>query len=318
MKVLVTGGTGLVGSAIRKVVDNSDDYVFVSSKHADLRNPLAITQLFARYAPTHVIHLAARVGGIFANMRNNLGFFQDNLQMNMNVVRACHEFKVERAIFCLSTCIFPANAQLPLTESQLHDGPPHSSNEGYAYSKRMLECMVRYYRKAYGYQGWQCIVPTNIYGPHDNFDVETGHVIPSLIHRCFLANNASSGKFSVAGSGAPLRQFIYSIDLAKLIVQLIASGRCVRDEDLCVICCDSKSERAISEIADMIAAEMGFVGTIEFDTSQADGIERKTADNSKLLSLIGQDFAFTTLHDGIRETCGWFRSAVSSGDVTRL
>ncbi|KAF4752759.1 GDP-L-fucose synthase, partial [Perkinsus olseni] len=128
--------------------------------------------------------------------------------------------KVKNAVFCLSTCVFPAAAKLPITESDLHQGPPHFSNEGYAYSKRMMECEVRYYRKAYNLPNWVCVVPTNIYGPYDNFHLVNSHVIPALIRKCYEAKERGEG-FVVLGTGKPLRQFIYSMDMARIILRLL-------------------------------------------------------------------------------------------------
>lgn len=310
MKVLVTGGSGLVGNSIRNIVE-SDQYFFMSRKDGDLRSKETTMQLFESFRPTHVIHLAARVGGIFSNIQNNLEFFEDNIQINSNVVNACHVWKVQHAIFCLSTCVFPAHAHLPLTESQLHEGPPHSSNEGYAYSKRMMECLVRYYRKAYGYKHWLCVIPTNLYGPHDNFNVVDAHVIPSLIGQCRECVNKSLPSLLVAGTGMPVRQFMYAPDLARVILKLLAS----ESEEISVICCDN-SEVSISSVAHMIVDFMGFNGEIVFDPSKSDGINRKTASNQKLLAIIGSDFRFTPLSEGLKLTCKWFDD--SSNDSIRL
>merc|ERR1711964_259813 len=143
------------------------------------------------------------------------------MHMNNNVIHCCHEHKIKDVIFCLSTCVFPANAELPFTEESIHLGPPHPPNEGYAFSKRMVECQTRYYRATYGYN-WCCIVPTNIYGPHDNFHLEKAHVIPALIHKCWLAKQRDE-PFVIAGTGTPQRQFISSLDLAAVVLLLLSN-----------------------------------------------------------------------------------------------
>ncbi|KAF4661518.1 GDP-L-fucose synthase, partial [Perkinsus olseni] len=196
------------------------EWHFVHSGDADLRDCDATAALFDRVKPTHLVHLAARVGGLFANMQDNLGFFEDNLKLNSNVLRSAARVGVKNAVFCLSTCVFPAAAKLPITEADLHQGPPHFSNEGYAYSKRMMECEVRYYRKAYNLPNWLCVVPTNIYGPYDNFHLVNSHVIPALIRKCYEAKERGEA-FVVLGTGKPLRQFIYSMDMARIILRLL-------------------------------------------------------------------------------------------------
>lgn len=301
MRVLVTGGTGLVGKAIQAVRD-SNEYFFASSIDGDLRDLHAARKLFTNTNPEWVIHLAARVGGVFANMAHNIEFFEDNLAINRNVVTLCHEWKVQRAVFCLSTCVFPENSKLPLIESQLHAGPPHASNEGYAYAKRMLECHVRFCRETYGYSHWICVSPTNVYGPFDNFHDFNSHVIPGLIRRCEEAVET----WVVFGSGTPKRQFIYSRDLARIILKLLES-----DEDMGhhVICADSPtaSELTISELASLVAELMDFKGVIVFDSSMADGIAAKTVSNEHLMKCL-PDTRFTPLREGLIETCTWFKT----------
>ena len=302
--MLVTGGTGLVGKAIEAVAGGEYSYYFASSKDADLRDAASTAALFDRVKPTAVIHLAARVGGLFANMSDNLGFFEDNLAINSNVVKNCHRLKIERAVFCLSTCVFPADAPLPIKEESLHLGPPHFSNEGYAYSKRMLECQVRYYRKAFNYNNWVCIIPTNIYGPHDNFNLKDAHVIPALIHKAVIAKD--EGKpLVVAGSGSPLRQFIYSTDLARII--LILLFRASEQPHPAVICCDVECEVSINYVAEKIVEAVGMNkdGLVN-DKSKADGIFRKPAANDKLMELLPEGFKFTSFNEGIALAVNWF------------
>ena len=278
-------------------------FIFVDSSHGDLRDPQCTDRLFLEHTPTHVVHLAARVGGLFANMQDNLGFFMDNLRINMNIVEACHKHKVKHAVFCLSTCVFPAEAALPMEESALHGGPPHGSNEGYAYAKRMLECMVRYHKTAHKYQNWTCIIPTNIYGPHDNFREDQSHVIPALIRKCVEAKR--SGKaFIVAGSGAPLRQFIHADDLAEIALKLLFKEEALEPA---YIVCDMRTELSIGQVATAIQAAVGFAGEMVFDRTKADGIARKTASNKKLLEILGPDgFAFRDFDAGIKETVDWY------------
>lgn len=188
--VLVTGGSGLVGKAIERVVTESanpnETWYFASSKDGDLRDKESTRNIFLRVQPTHVIHLAAMVGGLFKNLRYKVEFYRENVLINDNVMECCREFKVKKLVSCLSTCIFPDKTSYPIDETMVHDGPPHTSNEGYAYAKRMIDVMNRCYNEEYGCN-FTSIIPTNIYGPHDNYSIEDGHVIPGLIHKCYLA-----------------------------------------------------------------------------------------------------------------------------------
>lgn len=195
MIVLVTGGTGLVGKAIEAVV-NSDpqwagnDFFFASSKDADLRDRAQTEALFQRVRPTHVIHLAAMVGGLFRNMKYKVEFYRENVLINDNVMECCRIFNVEKLVSCLSTCVFPDKTTYPIDETMVHNGAPHTSNEGYAYAKRMIDVLNHCYHEEYGCK-FTSIIPTNIYGPDDNFSIEDGHVIPGLIHKCYLAKKNS-------------------------------------------------------------------------------------------------------------------------------
>ncbi len=176
-------------------------------------------KMFEKYKPTHVIHLAAKVGGLFANMNYKLDFYRDNMIINDNLLHTAYETGVEKVVSCLSTCVFPDKTTYPIDEQMIHNGPPHDSNFGYAYAKRMIDVQNRAYKEQFGIN-YTSVVPTNIFGPHDNYHLQDSHVIPGLIHKCYLAKKNGT-PFVVAGSGTPLRQFIYSRDLAKLFVWVL-------------------------------------------------------------------------------------------------
>ena len=302
--IIVTGGSGLVGSSINNIVNNSNyineyNFIFLSSKNCNLLNYDETFQYFKNIKPTYVIHLAAQVGGLFKNMNHKVDMFLDNIQINNNVLKVCHELKVTKLVSCLSTCIFPDNTTYPINESMLHLGPPHSSNDAYAYAKRMLDILSKAYRDQYN-DNFICIIPTNIYGPHDNFNLEDSHVIPGLIHKCYLAKQ-NNQPFIVAGTGSPLRQFIYSDDLAKLILYTLFE---YNDLDTIILSPSESSEVSIKFIAEEIAKNMDY-NNIIFDSSKSDGQYKKTADNSKLMNLIN-DFEFTDISSGIKCTIEWF------------
>lgn len=319
--ILVTGGSGLVGNAIKSVCKpycSKYRFFFVSSKDFDLTNMEQTKAMFHNYNPDYVIHLAACVGGLYKNMNENVDMFEKNILINHNVVKCSHDFKVEKLIACLSTCIFPDQTTYPINETMLHNGPPHHSNYGYAYAKRMLEIQCRLYREQYGHN-FMCVIPTNIYGPHDNYHLENAHVLPALIHKCYLAkkNNES---FVVRGTGKPLRQFIYSEDLAKLILWLLDSNIDCNENnyklDNIILSVSEKEEVSIEEIARLIAQEYDYEHMLVFDTNYSDGQYKKTVTNEKLLELLAlhplDQFSFTNIKDGIHQSIEWFNQNVQS------
>jgi len=309
--ILVTGGTGLVGYAIQHVIETEpvgsrfgkregEKWVFIGSKDADLRDLAQTKRLFDKYKPTHVIHLAALVGGLYRNMRYKLSFLRDNMLINDNVLQSAHETGVIKVISCLSTCVFPDKVAYPLDESKIHLGPPHESNYGYAHAKRMVDIANRAYHDEHG-RNFTSAIPTNVFGPNDNFDLEDSHVIPALVHKCLLAKRNNT-PFVVFGSGKPLRQFIYSYDLAKLFIWQL---REYDEIDPVILSVGEDEEVSIKQVADAIVAAVGFNGEYKFDPSRADGQFRKPASNQKLLSLLGGKFPFTPFEEALRDTVQW-------------
>lgn len=299
--ILITGGRGLVGSAIKDIVGNNTKYHFTNSREADLSQYQDCFNLFKKYKPTKVIHLAANVGGLFKNINEKVDMLEKNIEINLNVVKCSHIFGVKRFIGCLSTCIFPDKTTYPINETMLHQGPPHYSNDAYAYAKRILEIQCTAYREQYG-SNFICIIPTNIYGPNDNFSLMDSHVIPGLIHRCYLAKQ-SGEDFIVSGTGKPLRQFIYSKDLARLMVWLLDQPNI--NESL-ILSPDPEDETSIGMIAELIAQEFDYLDKLRYDTSKSDGQYRKTADNDRIKKLYGE-LNLMEISDGIKRTVRWFR-----------
>ena len=290
-KILVTGGTGLVGSALNMGIK-------ISSKDVDLRDSNQVFEFFNKIKPEYVIHCAGRVGGVGSNMNSKGEFFYDNIMINTNVIEAARRVKVKKLLCCLSTCVFPDKVEYPITEEQMHRGEPHSSNYPYAYAKRMADIQIKAYREQYE-TNYISIIPTNIYGPNDNFNTSTGHVLPSLIHKCYLAKKNNTD-FEVWGSGTPLREFVYSKDIAKICSLLLE-----RYDSSNPIIITSSKEYSIKQVVNIIAKIMNFKGNIKFLSDKPDGQYRKPADNSKLLSII-PEFEFTSLEDGLQETIDWF------------
>jgi GDP-L-fucose synthase len=306
-KVLVTGGSGLVGCALQelaKEMEGDYEFLFLSSKDVDLCETAETYAIIFKFSPNIVIHLAARVGGLYDNLQNNAEFFNDNVLINLNVLNACSDCpSVKKVISCMSTCIFPDGCSLPLTVDQLHQGLPHSSNLGYSFAKRMIDVQNRLlWKKEKQFIG---IIPTNIYGPHDKFSLEKAHVLPALIHRCYLAKTTGS-PYMLKGSGMAERQFIYSKDVAKMII-LIMKEYDSREPVILA----GKEEVTIREVAELIKEKMDFDGEVVIEQREEKGQLRKTADSEQFLSLF-PDFTFTSLERGVEETVDWFVHNIES------
>ena len=302
MKILITGGTGLVGNALRKILDETkNETIYLSSKDYDLTKYEECNKCFNHHKPGIVIHLAANVGGLFKNLNYKVDMFESNMAMNMNVLKCAYEHDVYKCISCLSTCIFPNETIYPIDETMLHNGPPHYSNDAYAYAKRMVDVQSRAYYEQYN-KLFVSVIPTNIYGPHDNFHLEDSHVIPALIHQCYLAKKEKR-PFVVRGSGKPLRQFIYSEDLAKLIMKVVNN---YEDNEPIILSVSEKDEISIGEIATIISKNMEYTDNLFFDVHFSDGQYKKTANNAKLMKWLDEPFEFTPIEEGLKKTIAWF------------
>lgn len=289
-KLLVTGGNGLVGSSIISDVKIGKEY--------DLRNIEETNKMFEYHKPTHVIHCAGKVGGLSANMNYKGEYFYDNIMINTNVIEGARKSGVEKLVSFLSTCVFPDNIEYPITEKKIHLGEPHFSNYPYAYAKRMADIQIRAYREQYGLD-YVSVIPTNIYGPNDNFSLNNGHVIPMLLHKMYLAQRDNTD-FVIWGSGKPLREFIYSKDVAKLSEWAVENY----NESEPIIFSTS-NEISIMDLVDLLVKEFNFKGKVIFDSTKPDGQYRKPSDNSKLKSYL-PDFKFTPIEEGIKNTVKWF------------
>jgi len=295
--VLVTGGSGLIGNAIKQLDNKNYNFIYLSSKDCDLLDYLKTEEYFTQLKPDYVIHLAACVGGLYKNINNGIKMLEDNLLINSNVLKVSYKIGVKKLIACLSTCVFPDRTSYPINEKMLHFGPPHPSNEGYSHAKRILEVQCRHYNKIGC--NFVCIIPTNIYGSFDNFSLEDGHVIPSLIHNCYLSKEKGV-PFVVKGTGTPLRQFIYNVDLAKIILKVLETNK------INMLIISPTEEYSIKEVAQIISRRFYYEEHLKFDDNFADGQFRKTVDNARLVNFIGKDFPFTHLANGINETIDWF------------
>ena len=297
-KTIVTGANGLVGYAIRQ--QNLPNTSYLTRSEVNLTDFNASKNIFVELQPENVIHLAAQVGGIGGNLIHSGEYFRNNILINTNVLESARIAGCKKLISFMSTCVFPDKCTYPLNEKDLHNGPPHPSNFGYAYAKRMLEVQSSAYRKE-----WNCnyivVIPTNIYGQNDNFNLTEGHVVPALIHRTYLAKK-SGIDLTVWGSGTPLREFVYSDDIAKLTLWALEHYT----EDTPIIF-TSGIEVSIRELTELVAKKIGFKGKLIFDTSKPDGQYRKPSDTTKLKSYM-PNFLWTPLEEGIERTVDWFLS----------
>ena len=292
MKTLITGGYGMVGSAM-------ESQIKLSRETCDLTNPKQTESLFKTIRPDGVIHCAGKVGGIGGNSNYKGEYFYDNLMINTNVIESSRRAGVKNLIAFLSTCVFPDDVTYPLTVDQVHLGEPHESNYPYAYAKRMADVQIRAYREQYGLN-YTSIIPSNIYGPNDNFNLDHGHVMPMLIHKLYLAKKNKTD-FTVWGSGKPLREFIYSKDIAK-----IAEWALYNYEGTDPLIVSGDEEVSIKDLVGMLVDEFKFKGKVIFDETKPDGQFRKPSDNSLIKELL-PDFEYTPFEQGIKETVNWFK-----------
>jgi GDP-L-fucose synthase len=242
------------------------------------------------------------VGGLYKNMTNGVEFFEKNILINMNVMKA--SIHLEKLVSVMSTCIFPDNVEYPITENKLHLGPPHFSNEGYSYAKRMVDVLSRAYNKEYG-TNYVSIIPGNLYGPYDNFNLDDAHVIPALIHKIHLAK--SSGEpLRIFGTGNARRQFTHSFDLAKYLVWVLMN---YNENDPLII--SSEDEYSISDIVSILCNEMNYHGNVIYDNSKSDGQIKKTISIEKLKTL-NSNVHFRSIEDGLKETTEWFSKNIDT------
>jgi GDP-L-fucose synthase len=295
--VLVTGGSGMVASALKQLIPNAS---YISSENCDLRSEQDTKYLFKYLKPTKVIHLAAKVGGVKVNSEQLGQFYTDNICINTNVLHYSMIYKVEKVLSLLSTCIYPDKVNYPLTEDQIHNGAPHESNYGYAYAKRMIDIQSRSYRKQYGCN-FITAVPNNLFGEHDNFDLNNSHVIPAMIRKMHDAKTNNKDVF-LWGDGTPLREFTYSKDLAQILLFLLDS---YNDENPINI--GNTCEYSIKQIADLIADKIKFNGKIVWDTTKPNGQHKKPSDNSKLINFGFNNNHYTNMDTALTNLCNWYK-----------
>lgn len=304
-RILITGGSGLVGSSIKELVTSTTEkyeYVFLSSKMCDLRDSIACEKLFSDGNFFLVIHLASVVGGLYFNTNNNYSILVDNIKINTNILECCRKYKVRRLINTLSTCIFGNDLKYPLTSDQMYDKPPDSSNEGYSKSKRVLSTGSELLTKCSNLE-IVSLIPTNIYGYNDNFNLQDGHVLPALIHKCFIAKK-NNKPLEIKGQGKNYRQFVFSNDLGKIILHFV-DYKLEKQFNQLIVGPPVKDEITIKDLVNKIVKEFGFNGEVVYDSKFPEGQHKKTVSDTELLEYI-PDFNFTSLDIGLKKTIDYF------------
>ena len=299
-KIYVAGHRGLVGAAIVRKLQSEGftNLVLRTHKELDLTRQQSVEDFFNQERPSHVIVAAAKVGGIYANNTYPADFIGINLQIQTNVIDAAHKSGVKKLLFLGSSCIYPKLAPQPIKEEHLLTGPLEPTNEWYAIAKIAGIKMCQAYRIQYG---WDAIsgMPTNLYGPHDNFHPENSHVLPALIRRFHEAKVSGAKEVIVWGSGSPLREFLHVDDLADATLYLMLNY-----SEVSHINVGSGKEVTIKELAELVKEVVGFEGSLTWDTSKPDGTPRKLMDNSKLEGLGWK--AKIPLKDGLVGTYQWY------------
>ena len=306
-RIFVAGHRGLVGSAlVRRLQREGYSNVLLRTRgEVDLRDVEQVNAFFAEQRPQYVFLAAAKVGGILANDTYPADFIRDNLQIQTNVIDAAQRHGVQKLLFLGSSCIYPKHAPQPMQEAHLLTGPLEPTNQWYAVAKIAGIKMCQAYRRQYGFKAISAM-PTNLYGPGDNFDLETSHVLPALIRKFHAAKERGEAAVTLWGTGTPRREFLHVDDLADACVFLMQH---YDDEDIVNV--GVGEDIAIAELAQLIGRVVGFEGRIEHDTSKPDGTPRKLLDVSKLHGLGWR--ARIGLEQGVRETYAWFRENEAAG-----
>jgi len=308
MTVVIAGSTGLVGSALVKAFENTGQQVLGINRNVlDLTDPKATSEFISRNKPEIIIDAAALVGGIAANNSRPVEFLTQNLQIQNNLMSAAHLANVPKFVFLGSSCIYPKDSPQPIKEEYLLTGPLEETNSAYAIAKIAGIEMLKSYRKEFGVK-WISIMPTNLYGPSDNFNLETSHVLPALLRKFLEARESGKEFVEVWGTGAPRREFLHVDDLASAVLIALESY----DSSL-HLNVGTGFDISINDLAVKIAGIVGFSGEIKWDASRPDGTSQKVLDISRISSLGWEPRI--TLDEGISSTLTWLQSAMETGGV---
>jgi GDP-L-fucose synthase len=306
MTIVVAGASGLAGSAIVRAYEKAGAKVIgISTSVCDLLDREATFEFIKKTKPSVVVDAAAKVGGIGANNSFPVEFLADNLRIQNNLMEAAHAADVEKFIFLGSSCIYPRDCPQPIKEEYLLTGPLEQTNSAYAIAKIAGIELIKSFRKEYG-RKWISLMPTNLYGPNDNFELQASHVLPAFIRRFVEAKAQARATETLWGTGAPQREFLHVDDLAQAV--LLLSNSYDSSEHLNI---GSGQDLTIKELAEMVAELTGFGGQIAWDSSKPDGTPRKVMDVSKVKNLGWAPKI--SLRDGIDSTIKWYIEATAKG-----
>lgn len=307
-KIYVAGHRGLVGSAIVRSLKRAGYDNIIGRTHAelDLTNQAAVRAFFEEERPDVVVLAAAKVGGINANQSKPAEFAYENMQIQCNVIKCCHDYKVKKLLFLGSTCIYPKMAPQPIPESALLTGPLETTNEAYAIAKISGLEMCKFFKMQYGDDFISCM-PTNLYGPYDNYELSGSHVMPAMIRKFHEAKVNNAPSVELWGTGTPLREFLYSDDMADACVYLLEHYDGLEHVNI-----GTGKEVTIKQLAELVKATVGYEGDIVWNSDMPDGTPRKLTDVTKLHSL---GFMHKVeLEEGVKLAYEWFRENI---DIAR-
>jgi GDP-L-fucose synthase len=302
-RVIVTGGTGFLGSHLvdRLMALGAASIESPRSRDCDLVDPVAVRRLYERVRPDIVFHLAARVGGIGANQRNPGAYFHDNMLMGVNVLEQARQVGIEKVLTVGTICAYPKFAPVPFREADLWNGYPEETNAPYGIAKKAVMVMADAYRRQYGLNAI-CLLPVNLYGPRDNFDLESSHVIPAMIRKFLEAEARSEREVVLWGDGSPTREFLYVDDCTEALI--LAAQHYDESDPVNV---GAGFEIRIRDLADLIANLCGYTGSLRWDTSRPNGQPRRMLDTT----LARERFGFaakTSFEEGLARTIAWYKA----------
>ena len=299
MTILVAGATGLAGSAIvRELTRIGKPVVGISSKDVDLLDRDATFNYLNKLKPNAVIDTAAKVGGISANNNYPVEFLSENIRIQTNLIDAAHSARVEKFVFLASSCVYPKNCLQPIKEEYVLTGALESTNSAYAIAKLAGIELIKAYRKEFGHR-WISVMPTNLYGPNDNFDLESSHVFPALIRKFIEAKKSNANIVNLWGTGKPRREFLHVDDLAKAVIVCLDSYDA--DQQINI---GTGIDLTVAELAEKIAKSTGFSGSINWDVAREDGTPQKVLDIQKITNLGWKPTI--NLDQGIKLTVEWY------------